>query len=73
MANDSTQNSKFSSNLPPQDQEAEKSLLGSLMLDKKAINKVAAALIPPESEKMSIKRPSKKLNMSMEASSFLIG
>jgi len=44
MANDSTQNSKFSSNLPPQDQEAEKSLLGSLMLDKKAINKVADLL-----------------------------
>ena len=44
MANDSTQNSKSSSNLPPQDQEAEKSLLGSLMLDKKAINKVADLL-----------------------------
>ena len=44
MANDSTQNSKSSSNLPPQDQEAERSLLGSLMLDKKAINKVADLL-----------------------------
>jgi len=44
MADYSTQNSKPSSNLPPQDQEAEKSLLGSLMLDKKAINKVADLL-----------------------------
>jgi replicative DNA helicase len=44
MADYSTQNPKSSSNLPPQDQEAEKSLLGSLMLDKKAINKIADLL-----------------------------
>ena len=44
MDNNLIQNSKSSSDLPPQDQEAEKSLIGSLMLDKKAINKVADLL-----------------------------
>jgi len=44
MANNTTQNSKSSGNLPPQDQEAEKSLLGSLMLDKEAVNKIVDIL-----------------------------
>lgn len=44
MVNDSTQNFKSTKNLPPQDQEAEKSLLGSLMLDKKALSKVVDTL-----------------------------
>jgi hypothetical protein len=38
-----------------------------------AINKLAAALIPPESEKISMHNPRKKLNIKTEASSFLIG
>lgn len=39
----------------------------------KAINKVAAALIPPESENTSMHNPIKKLKTRIMASSFLKG
>lgn len=38
-----------------------------------AINNVAAALIPPESEKTSINSPRRKLKIKIDTSSFLIG
>jgi predicted hydrolase (HD superfamily) len=38
-----------------------------------AINKVAAALIPPESEKKSIERPSRKLKIKNKLLSFFRG
>jgi len=41
MINNSNKNSSLPGKLPPQNLEAEKSLLGSLMLDKNAITKVA--------------------------------
>jgi len=46
MANPSSKNFDLAGKLPPQAVEAEKSLLGSLMLDKSAITKVADLLIP---------------------------
>lgn len=46
MANPSSKNFDLAGKLPPQAVEAEKSLLGGLMLDKSAITKVVDLLIP---------------------------
>jgi len=48
MIKNSSQNSKLPDKLPPQDLEAEKCLIGSLMLDKEAIVKVIDFLKPED-------------------------
>jgi len=48
MANNNYSNSNTDDKIPPQDLEAEKCILGSLMLDKEAIYKVADSLNPDD-------------------------